>query len=122
MSVPKKTVRPRGPVVRVSDPFESRVTAAEALSYCRRTLVRKRGWSEREVHVGGGVPVAHFEPPEPSESRESPGVDGPEPIAVPTLTEAADFARRMAEACDGLVRAGVVRWPSEALRAMSRRR
>lgn len=92
--------------VTVTDHIDvsSDVTAAQALAYVRRVLRPKDGWQEE----WNGNALIYFE-----RRRDSRYVD------MPAREDIRDFAWMLARTCEALARAGVVRQPSEALRAMA---
>jgi hypothetical protein len=93
-------------IVRVVDrmSFEANVTTAQALAYCRRVLVAERGWHEWGAQTGLW-------------STFRSGLD--REVSIPMRDDYRDWPRRLAEACDELVRLGFAGQPSEVLRAMA---
>lgn len=103
--------------VTVHDPVSADVTVAQVLAYVRRVLVAERGWTESKPWRYGAIsPSAPpliaqvtFKPP-----RAAAAVW----FSLP-LEECADAGRPIREACEVLATMGIVRVPSEALRAMA---
>jgi hypothetical protein len=82
------------------------VTAAQALAWCRRELVERRGWKENAISLDHFGAAVSFMPPDG---------DDLDCIIVPTLADAA----WLADVCDDIAMLGIVRQPSAALRAMA---
>ena len=83
------------------------VTAQQALAYCRRVLA---GWDEAAWMNGTAVEFSTIGPTGESLYCVCPTRDG------------RDAPRMIAAICNTLVQAGIVKQPSEALRAMQAER